>query len=75
MQPVCLKRIFMPQYCVNSLKSEVLRGTQGASQNVIARTHLDIFVVQRLVYKGGKIIDCVLGCTEKTNKLQSLVHN
>lgn len=57
MQPVCLKRIFMPQYCVNSLKSEVLRGTQGASQNVIARTHLDIFVVERLVYKGGKIID------------------
>ena len=41
----------MPQRCVNSLKSEELSRTQGAVQNVTARSHLDLPVVQRLVYK------------------------
>lgn len=47
MQTVCLKGIFMPQHCVNSLKSDSLSRTQWASQNVIARTHLGSLVVQR----------------------------
>lgn len=50
----------MPQHCVNSLKSEVLSRTQGAVQNVIARSHLDLPVVQGLLYKGGRRIECIL---------------
>lgn len=47
MQTVCLKGIFMPQHCINSLKSDSLSRTQGPSQNIIARTHLGLPVVQR----------------------------
>lgn len=57
---VCLSQSsFMSHHCVNSLKSKVLSRTQGAVQNGIARVHLGLPVVQGLVYKGGRRIECV----------------
>lgn len=58
----CLSQTsFMPQHCVNGLKSEALSRTQGAAQNVAARSHLDISAEQRLVYKGGSGAALYLG--------------
>lgn len=50
-----LSHSLMAQHCVNSLKSKVLSRTQGAVPNVIARSHLDLPVVQRLVYWEAEI--------------------
>lgn len=59
MQDCLSQNSFMPQHCVNSLKSEVLSRAQGAVQNVVARSCLGLCVVQRLVYKGGRRNECV----------------
>lgn len=60
MQTVCLKGIFMPLHCVNTFKSEVLSRSQEASQNVIARTHSGLPVVQKLTIKGSKVVKEVI---------------
>lgn len=54
MQTVCLRGLLAPQHCVNSLKRDSLSSTQGASQNVIARSHSGRPVEQIPAYKGGE---------------------
>lgn len=69
MQTVCLRGLMVPQHCVNSLKRDSLSSTQGASQNVIARSHSGRPVEQIPSYKGGEDLCFTAYCKEQRIKI------